>query len=42
MSTLIRWEPSREINALRERMNRVFNEMLGRGWGGEEGLATGA
>jgi HSP20 family protein len=42
MSTLIRWEPSRELTSLRERMDRVFNEMLGRGWGGEEGLAAGA
>lgn len=41
MSTLIRWEPTREISTLRDRMDRLFNEALGRGWGGEEGLATG-
>ena len=41
MSTLIRWEPTREITTLRDRMDRLFNEALGRGWGGEEGLARG-
>jgi len=41
MSTLTRWEPTREITTLRDRMDRLFNEALGRGWGGEEGLATG-
>jgi HSP20 family protein len=41
MSTLIRWEPARELTTLRGRMDRLFNEALGRGWGGEEGLATG-
>src|SRR5690348_14338412 len=41
MSTLIRWEPARDIPALRGRMDRLFNEFLGRNWGGEEGLATG-
>jgi len=43
MSTLIRWEPSREIPLLRHHMDRLFNEMLGRNGGAEqEGLATGA
>lgn len=41
MSTLIRWEPTRELSTLRDRMDRLFSEALGRGWGGEEGLATG-
>ena len=41
MSTLIRWEPTRELTTLRDRMDRLFGEALGRGWGGEEGLATG-
>ena len=45
MSTMIRWEPARELPhsfpALRDRMDRLFGEMLGRGRGGEEGLATG-
>jgi HSP20 family protein len=41
MSTLIRWEPTRELSTLRERMDRLFNETIGRTWGGEEGLATG-
>lgn len=41
MSTLIRWEPTRELTTLRDRMDRLFSEALGRGWGGEEGLATG-
>jgi HSP20 family protein len=38
---MIRWEPTRELPALRGRMDRLFNEFLGRGWGDEEGLATG-
>ncbi len=42
MSTLIRWEPSRELSSLRQRMDGIFSEAMGRGWGGEEGLATGA
>ena len=42
MSTLIRWEPTRELSTLRDRMDRLFSEASGRGWGGEEGLATGA
>jgi HSP20 family protein len=41
MSTLIRWEPTRELSTLRGRMDRLFNEALGRTWGSEEGLATG-
>ena len=41
MSTLVRWEPTRELTTLRGRMDRLFNEALGRGWGGDEGLATG-
>lgn len=42
MSTLIRWEPARELSTLRDRMDRLFGDALGRSWGGEEGLATGA
>jgi HSP20 family protein len=42
MSTMIRWEPSREIPMLRHHMDRLFNEMLGRNGSNEEGLATGA
>jgi HSP20 family protein len=41
MSTLIRWEPTRELSTLRDRMDRLFSDALGRGWGGEEGLASG-
>ena len=40
MSTLVRWEPTRELSTLRDRMDRLFNETFGRGWGGEEGLST--
>ena len=41
MSTLIRWEPTRELTTLRDRMDRLFSDAMGRGWGGEEGLTTG-
>jgi len=40
MSTVIRWEPTRELSTLRDRMDRLFSDALGRGWGSEEGLAT--
>src|SRR5437016_2794998 len=40
MSTVIRWEPTRELSPLRSRMDRLFRDALGRGWGGEEGLTT--
>jgi len=42
MSTLIRWEPTRDLSTLRDRMDRLFTDTLGRWGGGEEGLATGA
>lgn len=41
MSTLIRWQPVRELSSLRERMDRLFDEARGGGWFGEEGLASG-
>ncbi|OFW44145.1 MAG: molecular chaperone [Acidobacteria bacterium RIFCSPLOWO2_12_FULL_60_22] len=41
MSSLIRWEPFRDVVSLRERMDRLFDEMGGRGWPAEEGLTTG-
>jgi HSP20 family protein len=40
MSTLIRWEPTRELTTLRDRMDRLFSEAMGRGWGREEALTT--
>ncbi|MBI2816815.1 MAG: Hsp20/alpha crystallin family protein [Acidobacteria bacterium] len=39
MSSLMRWEPFRDIATLRDRMERVFNELPGRG---DEGLTAGA
>ena len=42
MSTLIRWEPARNLNPFRGQMDRFFNEAFGRNWGIEEGLATDA
>jgi HSP20 family protein len=41
MSTLIRWEPTRDLATLRNRMDRLFGDTLGRWGGGEEGLAPG-
>ena len=41
MSTLIRWEPTRELATLRDRMDRQFSDALSRNWGGEEDLAKG-
>ena len=41
MSSLIRWEPFRDLTSLRERMDRLFDEFGGRGWPAEEGLSTG-
>lgn len=41
MSSLIRWEPFRDLTSLRERMDRLFDEFTGRGWTAEEGLTTG-
>ena len=41
MSSLIRWEPFRDIMTLRDRMDRLFGEGFGRGWPTEEGLTTG-
>ena len=41
MLTMIRCGSGRELPVLRDRMDRLFSEFLGRGWGDEEGLATG-
>lgn len=41
MSSLIRWEPFRDLVTLRDRMDRLFGDMSGRGWPAEEGLTTG-
>lgn len=41
MSTLVRWEPFRDMLSLRDRMDRLFDEFTGRGWPGEESLTTG-
>lgn len=38
---IIRWEPFRDLLATQERMNRLFNETLGR-FPGEEGLHAGS
>ncbi|MGB8769488.1 MAG: Hsp20/alpha crystallin family protein, partial [Candidatus Korobacteraceae bacterium] len=39
MTVLTRWDPFRELNALQQRMNRLFEEQYG---GREESLTTGA
>jgi HSP20 family protein len=31
MTTIVRWDPYREVGTLQERMNRLFDEMWGRG-----------
>ena len=41
MSSMIRWEPFRDLVSLRDRMDRLFGEGFGRGWPTEEGLTTG-
>ena len=40
MSSLIRWEPFRDIMTLRDRMDRLFGDTTGRGWPAEEGLVA--
>lgn len=42
MSTLIRWEPARELGPLRQHMDRLLSEAMGRGWGAQEGLSAAA
>lgn len=42
MSTLVRWEPTRELASLRDRVDRLFGETFGRAWGDQEGLTSGA
>ncbi len=41
---IVRWDPLRDLVALQDRMNRLFEDSLARtrGRGGEEGLVTGA
>jgi len=41
MSTLVLWEPFRDMLSLRDRMDRLFDEFTGRGWPEEESLTTG-
>jgi len=31
MTTIVRWDPYRDVGTLQERMNRLFDEMWGRG-----------
>ena len=40
MSSMIRWEPFRDLLSLPDRMDRLFGEFTGRGWPTEEGLPT--
>jgi len=42
MSSVIRWEPFRDLVALKDRMDRLFSDVPGRGWPREEGLTAGA
>ena len=39
MSTLVRWEPFRELINMRDRMDRLFQDYPGRSWPEEEALA---
>ena len=39
MSTLVRWEPFRELVNMRDRMDRLFQDYPGRSWPEEEALA---
>jgi HSP20 family protein len=39
---LARWDPMRDMMAMREQMNRLVNEAFGRGGGEEGGWMTGA
>ena len=41
MSSMIRWEPFRDLVSLHDRMDRLFDDLAGRGWQSEEGLTTG-
>jgi len=41
MSSIIRWEPYRELGTLRDRMDRLFDQFSGRNWGTDEGLTAG-
>ena len=40
MSTLIRWEPFREMAGLRNRMGRLFTDVPNEAWEGSEGLTA--
>ncbi|HLQ76085.1 MAG TPA: Hsp20/alpha crystallin family protein [Terriglobia bacterium] len=37
---ITRWDPFRDLNILQERMNRVFEDVAGRGWKTDEPSAT--
>ncbi len=41
MSSMIRWEPFRDLVTLRDRMDRLFGEVAGRGAGGDGELTAG-
>jgi len=41
MSSMIRWEPFRELATMRDRMGRLFGEFPGRPWATDEGLTAG-
>jgi HSP20 family protein len=42
LMALARWDPMRDMMAMREQMNRLVNEAFGRGGGEEGGWMTGA
>ena len=42
MSSLIRWEPFRDIYSLQDRMNRLFGDLSHRPGATDEGLTSGA
>lgn len=42
MTTIVRWDPIRELGTLQDRMNRVFEDMWGRTRRGEDDYVTGS
>lgn len=41
MTTIVRWDPFRELGTLQERLNRAFDDVWGRTRAGEDAALTG-